>query len=713
MFESMHPGGKYESFRTYTSTGGTMASIYSASAVYNDSFRLLERKYAVLPSSITIDGCTISFVYGEREAEKGWKVVTHSSDLLTPVKLEEIHVTHTQVSSNLCDCTLTYKYPNASGNRVLLLSKVSVAGSGEYSMNYYNENGVFPFQGETCIDHWGYYNNNSGIDPLHMIPNAEVNDSYYETLLSQEREPDWTKVKYGLLRKMVYPTGGWSEFEYTPNTYSKKVQRVSTPNSGAPYSAQLSSDVQGGGMRISRIVDYASNNEWNDRLYEYQDGARSSGIMLKYPRYISAFRSSSINQHIDYRVRDTGSPGYMLDEFVIAYSTVTERYKDNSCRKWQFSDYNTFPDILVDAGGGYLYRPVGDIIAPHITSPDNAYRLFRTPQSMFTARGKLLKEEVYDTEGQLRTRTLNTYDFEGIKDRYVQSVKLSSDSVYVCLHYSGDCLLKKSRKTEFLRSGDSLYVLRQFEHNNRHQVNNQIVTDSRGVKHYHKSIFIGDGFGTQTYPEHTLSAKNIINKPIYEIDYTVLANRYVPVSVKHYVYDFFSARTASDPLLKSVETADVTVTMPFASLDKVTTLTYKKEYEITKYNQYWRPCEAKDANGVYSVLLWGYGGLYPVGLFNNVDGQTMGHKVAMNDISTTIMGWSGLDNSSEKTFRGIPGVTATTWKYSPFVGVSEVTGPDGRKTSYTYNEYGRLSAIIGPDNHRLNSYNYSINGIIQ
>ncbi len=66
------------------------------------------------------------------------------------------------------------------------------------------------------IDHWGFYNaaNNSLLAP-------SVNNYRFQDYIGADREPtqNLSVAKYGILEKVVYPTKGYSIFEYEHNNY--------------------------------------------------------------------------------------------------------------------------------------------------------------------------------------------------------------------------------------------------------------------------------------------------------------------------------------------------------------------------------------------------------------------------------------------------------------------------------------------------------------
>jgi YD repeat-containing protein len=85
----------------------------------------------------------------------------------------------------------------------------------------YFQNGSFPYRFSFAQDHWGYYNGkleNTSLIPKYRFYNYE--DKNYVILDGANREPDinGTSQLLGTLKKIVFPTGGSTNFEYEPNT---------------------------------------------------------------------------------------------------------------------------------------------------------------------------------------------------------------------------------------------------------------------------------------------------------------------------------------------------------------------------------------------------------------------------------------------------------------------------------------------------------------
>ncbi|MEM9679886.1 MAG: hypothetical protein AAF901_06145, partial [Bacteroidota bacterium] len=100
----------------------------------------------------------------------------------------------------------------------------------EYSFEY-NESISLPSKLSYAQDYWGFYNGNLNANTL--IPDP---DTHYEKVplhfplsRKQDRRPN-ENMRAWVLKKVTYPTGGWTEYEYEPNTFSNK-QLISELNS--------------------------------------------------------------------------------------------------------------------------------------------------------------------------------------------------------------------------------------------------------------------------------------------------------------------------------------------------------------------------------------------------------------------------------------------------------------------------------------------------
>lgn len=98
---------------------------------------------------------------------------------------------------------------------------------------FYNETTKLPHRRSLAQDWWGYYNGQIGNESL--IPTESVdfsNDRY--TIGSGNREPNVTAMQACMLNKIVYPTGGYTEFDFESHKYvgTTKTQQDIKASSG-------------------------------------------------------------------------------------------------------------------------------------------------------------------------------------------------------------------------------------------------------------------------------------------------------------------------------------------------------------------------------------------------------------------------------------------------------------------------------------------------
>lgn len=77
----------------------------------------------------------------------------------------------------------------------------------------YNNPGMFPEKTSEVSDFWGYYNGRTNSD---LIIRAH-------DIITDNKRTDKEAVKTGILTKIHLPTGGYKEFEFESNTYSKEL----------------------------------------------------------------------------------------------------------------------------------------------------------------------------------------------------------------------------------------------------------------------------------------------------------------------------------------------------------------------------------------------------------------------------------------------------------------------------------------------------------
>ena len=131
-------------------------------------------------------------------------------------------------------------------------------------------------------------------------------------------------------------------------------------------------------------------------------------------------------------------------------------------------------------------------------------------------------------------------------------------------------------------------------------------------------------------------------------------------------------------------------------------------YEM--YDSKGNPLYVTTLDGRKFVFLWGYGNRYPVARIEGATYNEVGTWVG----STLINSLKTATGSSVATILGNirnslsnRDVLVTTYTYTPGVGMTSVTAPNGQKTTYTYDSLNRLSQVRDDNGQIVNQYDYN------
>ena len=426
--------------------------------------------------------------------------------------------------------------------------------------------------------------------------------------------------------------------------------------------------------------------------------------MYNFPRYydVVLYKEGSTPSCWLLGTSRSDRPAYLLDQNYIGYSKVTERFADGSYTEHFFSDYEDVPDI-VEYDGTWLneYNAARELNSV----PEYADYFSRVPQSKSRCRGRIEEIRVYNAAGTLAETTEYTYSVN-IASSKVSALKETFDSVYVCHSYVGNSPLVSSTHTTYSSTGAQPVVLTtSYTYNTYGQLKSCSETTADAV--YKKDyLYVLDlPSYARTDAEQAMVSRNYVSpflRYALSLTKTGITGARLIEGTKH-DYALFSVNGQNLPLLSLVSTAIVSPNERYYS---PYTVTWQPKTSFISVDRYGRPMEIKDANGIYTTYFWGYGGMYPVARFINCRIQDLNQRfhTSFNQFDG---GWTGISESNASAFRNIPGVLFTNWKYRILIGPSEVTDPSGRKTTYSYNSYGQLTGVTGPDDYPIVEYEYS------
>ncbi|MBO6522699.1 MAG: RHS repeat-associated core domain-containing protein [Balneolaceae bacterium] len=150
----------------------------------------------------------------------------------------------------------------------LKLDSVYVAGLPGWGFEY-NETIEMPTRDSYAADHWGHYNGKTSNTTF-----VAKDNNYYTS--GADREPDTSKIYTGILEKVNYPTGGFTELEYETlsNASAIRVHRITTKDGAS-------------GEEIVKEFEYVSGFEPSKPIYiqDYDMEVKDSEDQYQYCAY--------------------------------------------------------------------------------------------------------------------------------------------------------------------------------------------------------------------------------------------------------------------------------------------------------------------------------------------------------------------------------------------------------------------------------------------
>jgi YD repeat-containing protein len=216
-----------------------------------------------------------------------------------------------------------------------------MADSLTYSFKYINEYGSFPSKGTNGIDNFGYYN---GQDTNQSIMPVSTNGYYYPAPPSGSHFGSANRISYfgyssyGALDTLVYPSGGYSIFQYEQNT------------------AYNGSNILAPGIGLQSVSNYTVNSSTpvlqKNYTYLLDDGLSNSGTIQNPPYYYGyAFQvNNGVNtyNYTMYRAPNNG-PGAGGTDPMFYYKKVTETIVSGNETHKSDHYFSAFPGVFLDA----------------------------------------------------------------------------------------------------------------------------------------------------------------------------------------------------------------------------------------------------------------------------------------------------------------------------------------------------------------------------
>jgi len=654
-------------------------------------------------------------------------------------KLDEIRI-------GRANKAIRFRYREQNGTRLRLDEILLGVGTGtsflkdqEYRFTY-NEQ-LLPNYESRAVDHWGYFNGNE----------YGYNSNYYAT-----RQPNASYLQAEMLKKIQYPEGGVTMFEYEPHTYSRVAFQY-------PFTVHdTTSNLIAGGLRIKSIVTSPEDGTALKKTeYFYSrnyinNGAISSGVLAGNPRY-----SNSGSRFTSYKSGDfwSGSSGSVQAYYQrgmdrnffplgltkgahVTYSEVTEKTTGNGFTTRIYSNHDN----------GYMDG------APLLMHSNFNSEQFEDPFVSFQAyRGLELMQRIYNNSKVLQKETVNTYAIATLNTYGVPFIQLVEEGAVGGRRASSGAYptqtpsLKSSIVKE-LRDGNmiettntEMFYLSVFHGDQDISVNrasNIMFNDVNSAVNYifNRSIdylfpfsFSKSAISVREHTYRTMKSKHMLSYPVVTkiskarwingttfftpisqdiIDYGTFDNVIAPSRIYRMNFDSKTTNYLEPAILASYYDNGGTVYWrEYLRVDSRAVLLK----EFTKYDIYGNPWEVKENGKSQQVYLWGYCGQYLLAEINNASyDEIFGilGQPTIDALNSPTASETTIDNAIKllRNNASLKKAQITSYTYAPFIGMKSKTDSRGIRESYEYDVFNRLIAVKNHDGDVVRTYCYNLNG---
>ncbi len=517
----------------------------------------------------------------------------------------------------------------------------------------YNNFNLLPSLLSKKTDHWGFYN---GVDYNLNSPNIFTN--FYNL-----KEPNSTFMSYGSLNKIIYPTGGYTEFEYEPHNYSQYVD--------SDLNLQNESKIAGG-LRIKKIMNFDGSKLITKEI-KYTAGINSttsSGILnLKNVYYVPNWTLPATDYNATYNEScfslNNLLPGSNFSGSHIGYSKVFEIESGNGYKEYQYTDYVDYPDIPY----------VNTISISHSIFDEHIRNDFKRglekKVSYYINSSLPLREEIssYASVGSFKARGFNYDQFNPCPDSQGNGVLLGN--AYE-IEFS-DFRLSQKQNIDYFGSS-SIATVTNFAYVN--YPNNSSFFGNSFIKTESTNIDGVDNTSTLNYPfDFSSSAEN-----------SMTSQHFFPVVEKVFTKNG-AAILKEKTNFGYVGLLGATYALPLSSQKAKGTNTYEQDIIIDSYDVKGNITEFHKLYGASTSLFW--------------EGDKLITKVVgatQSQISS--IGLTNLNNTSN--------IQITNYTYNNLDQLTQIKQPNGNMENYIYDINNRLEKVTDRNGKVLKKYEYNL-----
>ena len=614
----------------------------------------------------------------------------------------------------------------------------------------------FPKKNSRSRDYWGYYNGyltNSTAFPnirrfnYEFLPkhsgwpnfiryNGVDNLDIFE---GNNRSSRLSYTKAGILEKIIFPTGGFTTFDYELNSFTNCVVPSFEDTENTQYESNRIS--YGAGLRIKEIKNFDTNDSLLTRKkYTYKVGRLSNPLLFYNQIYL---------KHADnpYKNKD----GWRKKIKATNFNTPSLNSSGNIGYSEVIEHFNSSKDISQNIGSiKYVFQnkkakmwidPSRGLITEAAWKSSGKYAelnlpLYHTNLVYNPKNGSLLEQQIFDKSQILKQKIQNTYlnkvnDYctygtrvgpMTMKKAFISTTDIPSGKYTEVAYMLGGYTiggihtsLKESKTTNYFNDNDSLVTKNEYLYDKYWQVKEKIFTNSKNETLTTKIY----------YPEDVVSYYNLGLPHLSSLEKKAIDS--LKENAKHRINTPIQTETYKNDILTSKQrnVFKAWTRGNIVELQKVQSSKGENNLEdrfiYHNYDNKGNPIEVSKLGGIHSVFIWGYNQTKLIAKIENCtydelmrynynSGKAILYSIysAANNDDGTVGKKNILRAKLQKLRDDFPNAQVTTYTYDLLVGVTSITDLRGETSYYHYDTLNRLEFVKDAQGIILsqNEYNY-------
>lgn len=549
------------------------------------------------------------------------------------------------------------------------------------------------------VDHWGYFN---ARDNTNKVPRANYSLKTSTTSISDggaDRRADNNFSKIGMLKKVIYPTKGYTEIFYEPNivSYTDSVDipfflRTQTPETSPSGVINL----QIGGNRVSRIIDYSAASKSSERIITYEQAN-----LLAVPYYITSVEAG-LSDQADWPTASCTSCGtryfisennvYNWDGYQIEYRKVTETYGsagENGKKVYTFKgNYHE---------GSKVSEPP---YAPNVNLNWRSGNLEKEQTYEKTGFAYTLAKELTNVYNNPTTVPITRYGFKVGRIMTCAQNAFSSGFnynyfTYILTPVFTDHYKLESTTTIEYSGGVALSNTVSYAYTPEMLPRSTKTINSKNKVDSTINYYANDYKNIAGNNVDQLKSKNIIGLPlkiVRNVDNKTVDGVMIKSDTKGNPIEVYRYENAS--LVKLAHDSSTYMLPQFKLL------------ESRKFSSKGNPIEIKRLNQPATTYVWGYKHSYPIASVQNATVANVEAVIGSLETVADTYNATSVETIGTNLRSSLPSAMVTSGVMRSGIGQSLIVAPNGLKSSFEYDGVNRLSTVKDHTGNLTDLYRY-------